>query len=50
MLQEESSKQQFKAMGVIPVLRPSQKDFAHYVDNEFVRWEKMLKPLNIRMD
>nr|ACB72253.1 Bordetella uptake protein [Variovorax paradoxus] len=50
MLQGESSKQQFKAMGVIPVLRPSQKDFAHYVDNEFVRWEKMLKPLNIRMD
>lgn len=50
MLQEESSKQQFKTMGVTPVLRPSQKDFAKYFDDEYVRWEKIMKQVNIRIE
>ncbi|WP_425466393.1 Bug family tripartite tricarboxylate transporter substrate binding protein [Pseudorhodoferax soli] len=49
MLQEDASKEQFKTMGVVPVLRPT-KEFGAYVDREFDRWGKLLKPLNIRLD
>ena len=49
MLQSDAAKTQIKAMGVLPSQRSS-AEFATFVDQEFDRWGKQVKSMNIKLD